>query len=114
MTNKTLKVTLGAIAGFMLASSAYAAPLSLSAAQMDTVSGGAFVCPVITTENVLNAANGGLTAKQLGENDGGTYYTVVTAKDIPVPDGATNLDGAGAPFGTYAATGDAGYTAIWK
>jgi len=97
------------ISGSVLANT----PVSLSADQMDQVTGGSFVCPVIKTENVLNAKNG----NTLGPIDGGSgdvYYTV-GGPQLPdsVPMHATNGDGSGSPGGPYTAPGDTTYTAIW-
>jgi hypothetical protein len=87
------------------------AAVPLTDAQMDRVTGGAapsptgFVCPVITTENVLHAKNGG----ELGIEG---YYTV-GGPDVRVPMHATNGDGNGSPAGPFSAPGDTDYTAIW-
>ncbi len=112
MMRKTMKITLAAFAGVLLASGAYAAPVSLSAAQMDSVAAGGvelvdgFVCPVITTDAVLNSPRG---IGPLGEGDYSVFGAVVA-----VPIGATNDDGAGSPGGPYANPGDSTYTAIWE
>jgi len=111
MTKRTMKIALGVITGCLLASSAYAAPVSLSAAQMDMVAAGGvpeatgFVCPVISTDAVLNAKNG--TAI-----NGGAYSII--GPEVAVPINATNANGAGSPGGTFASPGDTGYTAIWN
>jgi len=111
MTKRTLKVALAAAAGCLLASGAYAAPVSLSAAQMDAVAAGGvetvsgFVCPVISTDAVLNSPNGAAIA-------GGDY--TIGGPDVTVPVFATNADGAGSPGGAHAAPGDTNYTAIWS
>jgi len=89
------------------AASVTAAPVSLSLEQMDTVSGGAFVCPVISTENVLNSVNGAFVDGQLYTIIGPTVGGGVQAH-------ATNDDGAGNPHGPYASPGDTTYTAIWN
>ena len=94
----------------ILAASAHAEPVSLSEAQMDsvaaagveTVSG--FVCPVITTANVLNSPN----SAAIGEG----HFTIL-GPDVSVPLFATNDGGAGAPGGPHAQPGDTSYTAIW-
>jgi len=109
------RVSLPLLAGIALMSAAFAhaGPVSLSAAQMDsvaaagveTVSG--FVCPVISTNNVLNSPKSGT----LG---GGEFYTI-GGPDVTVPTHATNGDGAGHPSGNpfFAQPGDTNYTAIW-
>ena len=98
------KLTLSALATLLLASGAHAAPLSLSTAQMDTVSGGAFVCPVINTDAVLNARN--------GIEINGAYSILGPTVSVPVH--ATNDNGAGSPGGTFVSPGDTSYTAIWN
>jgi hypothetical protein len=113
MNNKTLKVALGAITGLVLATSAHAAPFSLSAAQMDSVAAGGvqeatgFVCPVISTDAVLNAKN--------GIQINGAYSILGPTVAVPVNATNTLADGtAGSPGGTFASPGDTGYTAIWS
>jgi len=76
---------------------------SVAAAGVETVNG--FVCPVITTENVLHAKNGG----ELGVEG---FYTV-GGPDVTVPVHATNGDGNGHPGGPFSQPGDTNYTAIW-
>ena len=110
MTIRTMKITLAAFAGCLLATGAYAAPVSLSAAQMDSVAAAGvettdgFVCPVITTDGVLNSPNGIQIA-------GGDYS--ILGPDVVVPVRATNDNGAGTPGGAHAQPGDTSYTAIW-
>ena len=99
-----MKLVLSTFVAGMFASSVYASPVSLTEAQMDTVSGGAFVCPVISTAEVLNAKNGIMI--------NGAYS--ILGPTISVPVGATNDDGAGSPGGTFASPGDTSYTAIWN
>lgn len=99
-----MKIALSAIATCLFASSAYATPVSLSDAQMDVVSGGSFVCPVISTEAVLNSPNGAAI--------GGGDYSII-GPDVVVPMHATNDNGAGTPGGDHASPGDSTYTAIW-
>jgi hypothetical protein len=98
----------------LFASGAYAAPLTLSEAQLDSVAAGGehtvdgFVCPVITTAGVLNSPNSETLVP-------GEYYTII-GPDVSVPRHATNRDGDGVPSGdptTFDAPGDTGYTAIW-
>jgi len=98
------KLALSALTTLMLASGANAAPVSLSLDQMDTVSGGAFVCPVISTDAVLNAKN--------GIQINGAYSIIGPTVSVPV--GATNGDGAGSPGGPFSSPGDTNYTAIWN
>lgn len=100
------KVTLfiPALTSLLLASGANAAPVSLSLEQMDTVTGGAFVCPVISTDAVLNAKN--------GIEINGAYSILGPTVNVPV--GATNGDGSGAPSGPFSSPGDTDYTAIWN
>lgn len=111
MTKSTIKIALALFAMGLFASGAYAAPVSLSDAQMDSVAAGGadttdgFVCPVISTDAVLNSALG---AGPIAEGD----YTII-GPDISVPLLATNDDGAGSPGGSYVSPGEDGYTAIW-
>ena len=88
----------------LLASGVNAAPVTLSTAQMDTVAGGQFVCPVIGTDAVLHAKNGIMI--------NGAYSILGPSVSVPVH--ATNDDGAGSPGGTFASPGDSTYTAIWN
>jgi hypothetical protein len=103
---------LPAMAGAFLVFAANAEPVSLSEAQMDAVTAGGapsptgFVCPVITTDAVLHAKNGG----ELGIEG---YYTV-GGPEVPVPAHATNGDGSGSPGGPFSTPGDTDYTAIWS
>lgn len=112
MTKAMMKIALALFAGSVFASGAYAAPLSLTDAQMDSVAAGGvdkvdgFVCPVITTDAVLVAPNGG----SIGEVDGTQYYTI-GGPDVAVPEGATNEGFPGQ--GNFLTPGDVGYTAIW-
>jgi hypothetical protein len=110
-----MKVSTGSGLAALLASlaavAAHAEPVALTEAQMDSVAAGGvettdgFVCPVITTENVLHAKNGG----ELGIEG---YYTV-GGPDVTVPVHATNGDGSGRPGGPFSKPGDTDYTAIW-
>lgn len=87
------------------------AALPLTASQMDNVTAGVapsptgFVCPVISTDNVLNSPKGGA----LG--DTGDY--TIGGPLVAVPMHATNGDGTGLPAGPHSAPGDTDYTAIW-
>lgn len=99
-----------AVSALLWAAAAQAEPLTLTAAQMDAVAAGAvdtvdgFVCPVITTDGVLNSPNGAA----IGEG----HYTII-GPDVTIPIGATNGDGAGTPGGPHSQPGDTDYTAIW-
>lgn len=110
MSKITTKIALSLLAGGLFASTASAAPLSLSDAQMDSVAAGGvekvdgFVCPVITTDAVLNSVHGA----EIGEG----HYSVI-GPDVSVPLHATNGDGAGTPGGPHSQPGDTDYTAIW-
>lgn len=112
MINKTMKVALGASAIALFASAVHAAPLTLTDAQMDAVAAGGvettdgFVCPVLTTDAVLNSPKGG----ELGIEG---YYTI-GGPDVTVPVHATNGDGSGSPAGPFSQPGDTDYTAIWS
>lgn len=106
-----MKTTLVLVAACSFASGAYAAgPISLTAAQMDAVAAGGvervdgFICPVISTDAVLNSPKGGA----IGEG----HYTI-GGPDVAVPIHATNGDGAGTPPGPHSQPGDTDYTAIW-
>lgn len=94
----------------LLAGNVSAAPIALTDAQMDEVAAGGvervdgFVCPVITTDGVLNSPNGSAIA--------GGHYTIV-GPDVAIPVHATNGDGAGSPGGSHSQPGDTDYTAVW-
>jgi len=64
-----------------------------------------FVCPVISTDNVLNSPKGGTLS-------GGDY--TIGGPDVRVPTHATNGDGTGSPQGTHSSPGDTNYSAIWS
>ena len=110
MTKATTKMALALFATGLFASSAYAGPVSLTAAQMDSVAAGGvetidgFVCPVITTAAVLHSPK----AMAIGEG----HYTII-GPDVSVPLHATNGNGAGTPGGPHSQPGDTDYTAIW-
>lgn len=97
-------LTFSALATLLLASSVNAAPVTLNLSQMDTVAGGAFVCPVISTDAVLNA--------KAGIQINGAYSILGPTVSVPVH--ATNDNGAGSPGGSFASPGDTSYTAIWN
>lgn len=94
----------------LLAGNVYAAPITLSDAQLDSVAAGGvervdgFVCPVISTDAVLNSVNGAAIA-------GGDY--TIAGPDVSIPLLATNGAGAGSPGGSHSSPGDTDYTAIW-
>jgi hypothetical protein len=104
------KFALPAIVASFAAFGVHADPVPLTATQMDSVAAGGvetidgFVCPVITTENVLNSPK----AAAIGEG----HYTI-GGPDVSVPLHATNGDGAGTPPGPHSQPGDTDYTAIW-
>jgi len=104
---KSLLLTVGClVSGGVLAS-----PMSLNDGQMDLVTGGSFVCPVIKTENVTHSPKSGV----LGDTG---FYTIggpqVGGPNDAVPMHATNGDGAGSPGGeNQTSPGDPSYTAIW-
>jgi len=108
-----VRATLPVLAGIALmwAASGHAAPVSLSAAQMDSVAAAGvetvegFVCPVISTENVLHSPKAGALGIE-------GFYTI-GGPDVRVPLHATNTDGAGSPGGPFSRPGDTTYTAIW-
>jgi len=107
------RVSLPLLAGIALMSAAlaHAGPISLSAAQMDSVAAAGvervdgFVCPVITTENVLHSPKSGALGIE-------GFYTI-GGPDVTVPVHATNGDGTGHPGGPFSQPGDTNYTAIW-
>lgn len=66
---------------------------------------GGFVCPVISTDAVLNSPKGGA----IGQGD----YTI-GGPDVMIPVIATNGDGTGTPPGPHSAPGDTDYTAVWS
>ncbi len=109
-TKNTLKMMVALSAVGLLTSAAYAAPVSLSDAQMDSVAAGGkptptgFVCPVIFTSAVMNSPRGAM----IGEG----HYTIL-GPEVSVPMLATNDNGAGVPEGPHAQPGDRCYTAIW-
>ena len=63
-----------------------------------------FVCPVITTDAVLNSPNGAA----IGEG----HYSII-GPTVSVPTHATNGDGEGVPPGPHSEPGDTDYTAVW-
>ncbi len=113
MIKSMMKITSALFTACLFASAVHAAPVSLSEAQMDSVAAGGvetvngFVCPVITTDAVLNSPKGG----ELGIEG---FYTI-GGPDVTVPVHATNADGEGHPSGVpfFSQPGDTDYTAIW-
>jgi hypothetical protein len=109
-----MKKLLLSLASCLIAGAAFAdSPVNLTDTQMDQVTGGSFVCPVISTDNVLHSPRSG-TLGPIDGQDGEVYYTIggPTLPDA-VPVGATNGDGTGSPGGPYTAPGNSTYTAIW-
>ena len=104
------KSTLSILMGFVLstgAASVSAAPVTLNLTQMDTVSGGAFVCPVISTDAVLNSP-------KAAQPEPGLFTIIGPTVGGGVQAHATNDNGAGDPHGAYVSPGDTSYTAIWN
>ncbi len=110
MNRLTKTLALAGAASCLLASNAFAGSMVLSEAQMDSVAAGGaetttgFICPVISTDAVLNAKN--------GIQINGAYS--ILGPNVTVALTATNDEGAGSPGGSYASPGDTGYTAIWN
>lgn len=108
----TLKLALAVAIAGLVATSAYAGPISLSDAQMDGITAGSFVCPVVSGKGVVN--NPKFFSLPVGGEPSG-YYSF-GGPTVSVPMQATNTldDGTpGSPAGSFAAPGDRGYTAIW-
>jgi hypothetical protein len=103
-------VLLAGAAASLVASQALAAPIRFDTPQFDPEVAGAqqtsdgFVCPVISTDAVLNSPRGGT----LSEGD----YTI-GGPDVTVPTHATNGDGSGRPDGPHSSPGDTDYSAVW-
>lgn len=110
MTKNILSLTSAVFTTCMLASTAYAGPVALSDAQMDSVAAGGvetvdgFVCPAIS--------GAGVQKNDKFFDIGNGYYSF-HGPDVAVPVHATNMDGEGRPGGTFAAPGDSNYSAIW-
>ena len=117
MVTRAIQFTLAVMTVGLLASAAYAGPISLNSTQMDSVAAGGvdkvsgFVCPVITQDAV------GEHNPQAGALGDTGDYTVVPSTanngNLYVPVTATNGDGTGTPGGSHSAPGDTDYTAIW-
>lgn len=111
MSNFSTRLGFAVTGSLLLAGSVSAAPITLSDEQMDNIAAGGvetvdgFICPVISTDAVLNSPNG---AGPIGEGD----YTIV-GPSVSIPLHATNGDGAGTPGGSHSNPGDTDYTAIW-
>jgi len=114
MTKSVIKLTSAVFTGCLLAAGAFAEPISLNDAQLDSVAAGGmervdgFVCPVITTDAVFRDGSG--PGGELGIEG---YYTI-GGPDVMVPLHATNGAGDGSnPGGPFNQPGDISYTAIW-
>jgi hypothetical protein len=106
------KIFLTVAAVFLVVPTVFAAPIPLNSSQMDSVAAGGvssvngFVCPVITTDAVLNSPRGGMLGIE-------GFYTI-GGPDVTVPIHATNGAGNGNnPGGPFSQPGDTNYTAIW-
>ena len=114
MIKATMTIISASMIVGLLASGAYAKPITLNNAQMDGVAAGGvekvdgFVCPVIKADGVLNNPH----AKAHPIADG---YNTVVGPNVSIPVHATNRNGDGHPgvSGSFAAPGDTDYTAIW-
>lgn len=109
MTKAKITMAAAMFSTCLITTGTYAAPVTLNDSQMDVVAAGGvekvdgFVCPVISTDAVLNSAKGIVI--------NGAYS--VLGPDVSVPVHATNGDGAGSPGGPFSRPGDTDYTAIW-
>lgn len=112
MLRATIKFAAVALSSCLFASGALAAPVTLSDTELDAVAAGGvelvdgFVCPVISTENVLNSPKSGALGIE-------GFYTI-GGPDVTVPMFATNGDGAGSPGGPFSMPTETDYTAIWS
>jgi hypothetical protein len=99
-------VPTAAAAALVWAGAVAAAPPSSgqSTTTPNTTSSG-FVCPVISTDKVLNSPKG----STLSEGD----FTI-SGPDVTVPTNATNGNGTGSPQGAHQSPGDPNYSAIWS
>ena len=110
MTKTKLELACALFAGSLLSAGAQAAAVPLTASQLDSVAAGGvdkvdgFVCPVISTDSVLNSPKG----MAIGEG----HYTII-GPNVSIPLHATNANGAGTPPGPHSQPGDTDYTAIW-
>jgi len=123
-----MKTALGLVTGCLMASAAYASPVALNSAQMDSVAAGGqdtvsgFVCTVNLHYDGLENAAGVTNNEQVAFNEVNgtdvngnevTYFTVAPqgAGDLMVPAQATNTGTPGAGFST---PGDTSYSPIWN
>jgi hypothetical protein len=99
-------VPTAAAAALVWAGAVAAAPPSSgqSATTTNTTSSG-FVCPVISTDQVLNSPKGSTLSE-------GNF--TISGPDVTVPTNATNGDGTGSPTGAHQSPGDPNYSAIWS
>jgi len=110
LTKQGMYLGLALAGSLMMTGAAWATPVALSDAQLDTVAAGGvqtvdgFVCPVISTDAVLNSVKGAAIS-------GGDY--TIGGPDVSVPLFATNAAGEGSPGGAHSGPGDTNYTAIW-
>ena len=110
MINIKVKTTALILTSCLFSAGAYAAPVSLSETQLDSIAAGGvekvdgFVCPAISASGVQK------NDKFFAIGDG--YYSF-HGPDVSVPVLATNTDGAGRPGGDFAAPGSTSYTAVW-
>jgi hypothetical protein len=106
-----MRFILLAAAASLVSTAALAAPNPFEPPQFDPEVAGVqqtsdgFVCPVISTDSVLNSPKGGTLS-------GGDY--TIGGPDVSVPTHATNDDGAGSPGGAHVAPGDPNYSPIWS
>jgi hypothetical protein len=111
MVKYTTGLGAAVVASLLLTGNVSAAPVTLSDAQLDAVAAAGvervdgFVCPVISTDAVLNSPKG---VGPIGEGD----YTIV-GPTVSIPLHATNGAGTGTPGGSHSNPGDTDYTAIW-
>ena len=102
-------IVLTAAAVALVPAGAVAAPPSSQSTTSSSVQRtSAFVCPVISTDSVLNAKNG----EALGTT--GDYTVSGPTRHNGVPINATNGDGTGVPAGAHSSPGDTDYSAIWS
>jgi len=110
MSKLTIKVCSTLATSLLVSGAVNAAPVTLTEDQLDTVAAGGvekvdgFVCPVISTDAVLNSPNGVAIA-------GGDFSIVGPTVSVPLH--ATNGNGSGSPAGAHSGPGDTDYTAIW-
>ena len=101
MTMTTTR-TFSLVAVILAASAVLALLPAITLAAVEKTDG--FVCPVISTDAVLNSPRGAA----IGEG----HYSII-GPSVSVPLHATNGDGAGTPPGPHSEPGDTDYTAIW-